>query len=223
MTRRQTVLLLPGNLHDMATLTSDNSPRLAVTAVRVEALPSNKYRVEATNGRVLGRVEGPCDDCQTFPNIPALESAPNGATQALIPADAWKQIFRSVPKSKRLVAVKPVLGNVAAVLADNTSTLATTDLEVQNVQTPRNVDGHWPNTEQVLRSATHGKPKLELRIDASQLIDLLRVAARFATDAIIDLELRGDKVPIVVRASSEGQEFTGLLAPLAPTSPATAS
>src|SRR5262249_39790620 len=73
---------------------------------------------------------------------------------------------------------KPVLGTVAAVLGKDQATLVSTDLENANVQSPRLVEGRWPNTDQVFPK---GKPRFTINVDARLLIDLLHVGLAFSS------------------------------------------
>ena len=212
-------LLLPANLASLSKLVDKNASRFGGTAgVHLMALEGGGYRAEATNGRILGMVKGNFpDDLQNYPNVPAIQAAPNGATVGTIPADAWYKAFKAVPAKK---GTKPILGNLVAVLGNSQATLVSTDLENVNVLEPRLVEGRWPDTDKILPTE---KPRYSIDVDAKLLIDLLQVAADFANGddcRRVTLDLHDPKKPIAVRTKSEsGQEFTGLIVPLVPTSP----
>ena len=138
-----------------------------------------------------------------------------------IPAEVWSKAFKGVPRRP----VKPVLGTVAAVLGKDQATLVSTDLENANVQSPRLVEGRWPNTDQVFPK---GKPRFTINVDAKLLIDLLQVAMAFSSqdhNNKVTMEFHDRNQPFAIRTKSDdGQEFSGLIVPLAnpPGSPAAA-
>jgi DNA polymerase III sliding clamp (beta) subunit (PCNA family) len=150
-------------------------------------------------------------DPQDYPDVPALESAPQGETVGTIPAEVWSKAFKGVPRRP----VKPVLGTVAAVLGKDQATLVSTDLENANVQSPRLVEGRWPTTDQVFPK---GKPRFTVNVDAKLLIDLLQVAMAFSSqdrNNKVTMEFHDRNQPFAIRTrSDEGQEFSGLIVPL---------
>ena len=151
-------------------------------------------------------------DPQDYPDVPALQSAPQGETVGTIPAEVWSKAFKGVPRRP----VKPVLGTVAAVLGKDQATLVSTDLENANVQSPRLVEGRWPNTDQVFPK---GKPRFTINVDAKLLIDLLQVAMAFSSqdrNNKVTMEFHDRNQPFAIRTKSDdGQEFSGLIVPLA--------
>jgi hypothetical protein len=56
----------------------------------VQASGDGTYRVDATDGRVLGVIRGH----SLAVTYPAVEEAPNGVSEALIPAKDWLDAFR---------------------------------------------------------------------------------------------------------------------------------
>ncbi len=80
------VILLPKNLEALAPLASKESARYALTGVHV--IDQGKtYIAEATDGKIMGRVEGIKPDDKTYPvkSISGLASAPNTAHDGVIP------------------------------------------------------------------------------------------------------------------------------------------
>jgi hypothetical protein len=208
-------LILPPNLASLARLTGD-ATRYALSSVRLARTPEG-YEVVASNGKILGHVSGPnaADPEKEYPDLPALDAAANGATEALVPAESWAEAFKLIPKKTQ--RAKPALGNLAAVLGDAETTFGATDLDRQRTLSTRNGEGRYPDFRQVYPA---GPPVVAVRVNASLLCDLLRVGAEFAgsdTDAIT-LELRTGKnncpAPVVIKAKNGTQEFTGVLMPL---------
>jgi hypothetical protein len=181
------------------------------------------YCVEATDGKVLGRVTGECEDAANYPVLPALQTASNGATEGLLPARAFREACKKVPKGVRY---HPILTHLAVVLAPNEATLASTDLDQINAGTYRQVEGKYPPVDDVLPK---GEPTARFSVNAKLLKELLDVAAAFAGDDIPRVTVEvwmpkkavpGQKEPtavgpVRVRAKSNGQEFVGCIMPLA--------
>lgn len=202
------VLLLPANLGSLAKLCSKENPRYATTGLRVRSTKEG-YRIDATDGKRLGIVTGPVDDAADYPPVPALATAPNGEAEAFVQAGVFEKVCKTVCKRG-----KPILGNVATVLGKDVATLATTDLENFNVQSPRNVQGRFPNTDDVFPKE---KRKASFFVDATMLADMLKVAKEFSAEGQGKVEVivyAADK-PIEIRSQNEkGQKFRGLIMPL---------
>jgi hypothetical protein len=91
------MLLMPRNVGKLADLASPDNGKYSLSAVRVDSLGADRYRVVATDGQMLGLVEGPGECWELYPQMPALSAAPNGATTALVPASAWTEAFKLAP------------------------------------------------------------------------------------------------------------------------------
>src|SRR3982751_427147 len=103
-------ILLPANLSHVTRCCASTGYTLA--AVHVVATEDG-YRVEATDARRLARVDGTnAGDPAKFPEIPALTTAPNGASEALIPAKVFAKACKDVntrlvgPEERRALAVR---------------------------------------------------------------------------------------------------------------------
>lgn len=201
-------ILLPANLSHVTKCCAADT-RYALAAVRVLATEDG-YRVEASDSKRLARVDGTnAGDPSKFPEIPALTTAPNGASEALIPAKIFAKACKDVntrlagPEERRALAVR---------LGKDVSTLATIDEDGGSlVRQPRNVEGRFPDTDAAMPT---GKPLASIMVDAVLLAELLQVAAQFASQGhvTIDLFARG---PARITGKNESQKFTGLMAPVA--------
>lgn len=218
-----TPTLLHSNLAPLARASSTDGARYAMQGILIEHLddlgpdlPAG-YRAVATDGRILVLVEGRTEPYERseFPSIPALETAPNGSSKAIIPARVFTQAMKDAP-SGRLVANKPILGRVACVMGEQVSTLATTDLETNLVRQPRNVEGRFPDYASVFPET---EPAVTISFNAHLLVELLKIAATFTpddADGVVKIEVRTKNTPLVVRCQTAGgeQKFTGLCMPL---------
>jgi DNA polymerase III sliding clamp (beta) subunit (PCNA family) len=200
-------ILLPANLASVTKCCAADT-RYALAAVRLMATEDG-YRVEATDGKRLARVDGDnAGDPARFPEIPALISAPNGASEALIPAKIFAKACKDVntrlagSEERRALAVR---------LGKEVSTLATIDEDGGSlVRQPRNVEGRFPNTDAVLPT---GKPVASITVDAALLAELLQVAAQFADQGYVTIDLFG-KGPARITGKNSSQNFTGLIMPV---------
>jgi hypothetical protein len=88
-------ILLPANLSHVTRCCAADT-RYALGAVRV-VVTEDGYRVEASDSRRLARVDGTnAGDPARFPEIPALTTAPNGASEALIPAKIFAKACKDI-------------------------------------------------------------------------------------------------------------------------------
>lgn len=197
------MILLPANLAGLHALTAV-SGRFTIGSVSLTATPEG-YTAVVTDGKALLAVEGkPPAPAEEFP----IALPPTGvpASSALIPAKAWRDAFRSIPKRG-----KPALRCVAVEMGVNESTLATTDLERQNVALTRNVEGYFPEWQGVIPKDS---PKATVTLSAARLVELLKALLPLTDMNSITLEVRKESSPIVIRAESADQKITAILSPI---------
>lgn len=139
--------LLPINLEALESLTGE-SARFALGGVHLRLMGDNTYIAEATDGHSLLRVTGNCGDKEEYPELPALKASPNGELEAIIPARDWKEAFVAAKKVKHH---KAALRTVACVIGKEVTSLASTNLERINFLQPKNIEGRFPATDQILR------------------------------------------------------------------------
>jgi hypothetical protein len=212
-------LLLPRNLGAVAKLANKDphARYFATTAVQLEQM-GPQYRATATDGKRLITVTGTSENPETYPwqGIPALAHADNGATIAHISARDWQAAFKTIPTRCR-----PGLEHVAVTMAENSVTMATTDLERSNVQTPRNVAGRFPDWQRVFPTS---KPVVTIRIDPKLLAETLTTVATF-TDAeapAVSLIVYPKGAPVEIQAkNADGQTTRALVVPLTADKPVT--
>ena len=214
--RPRRLLLLPPSVATIVKLTASGEQQRFGATTGVRLLSTNRgYRIEATDGRRAAILTGPVAEAADFPALPAIAQAASGATEGVLPVAAWTAAFRSTPRG-RAVRVKPILGNLAVVLAKDAATLASTDMERVSAAETRLVDGRFPD---IRRAMPTGQPKAVFAVDAKLLAELLEVAASVVgKDALhrVTVEVRGENDVLVLRAIGEaGEEFTGLAVPLA--------
>jgi DNA polymerase III sliding clamp (beta) subunit (PCNA family) len=200
-------ILLPANLSHVTRCCAADS-RYALAAVRLMATDDG-YRIEATDGKRLARVDGAnAGNPDRFPEIPALMTAPNGASEALIPAKIFAKACKDVntrlagPEERRALAIR---------LGQDMTTLATIDEDGGSlVRQPRNVAGRFPDTDRVMPTA---EPLASIMVDATLLAELLQVAAQFADRGYVTIDLFS-KGPARITGKNASQNFTGLIMPV---------
>jgi hypothetical protein len=184
--------------------------------VQLQVSDDNTFRAMATNGKTAIIAVGHCDDAKRYPNIPALESAPNGETQAIVPAAAWKKAFGEAKRVRR--AGNSVLGNVATVMGEKVTTFASTDLERDCVSQPRNLEGKFPPVASVIPKEEEAVASF--RITPKLLIDLLKAmhGINGDTDGGITIELhKGGRGMIALRSETAQVQLSAALVPLSVT------
>ncbi len=204
--------LLPNNLGTLANVCAKDNTKYAMNGVHLRVHDDNTYRACSTDTKVGLMVTGPCGVADNYPNIPALESAPNGATESLIPAKSWKNSFAAAKKIK--TGFKPILQSVATVIGEKVTSLASTNLEAVTFEQPRNIEGRFPPLADVIPNAE--KAKSTVAIDADKLKDLLTALVPFTCGEYnrIDLEIHGNEkvnTMLVLRTKNDqGQEAVAL-------------
>lgn len=197
------MLSLPRPLSALARLCPRESPRYALTALKIAAYDGGAFRVDATDGRYLGIVRGNSEavahDC--------LNEVPDEATEALIPADEWAKAFRLIPKPRKNAA--SALSSVGLKISKDGFTFGAAGATLAGKQT----DGRFPVTNEVLPKA---RCMFSTHVDARRLAELLTVAAEFAdVNGCVTLHFYHPAKPMGVSArNSEGLFFDGLLMPL---------
>ncbi len=205
-------ILLPPNLAGLTKLAATEGGRFAMNGVLLEITPEG-YRAVATNGKVLGVIEGPpVDTFAEYPALPGLAQAANGATSGIIPSDAWAAGFKMIPK--RAVRINPILNSLACILGKNEVNFGATDLESAPTSYNRLLEGRFPDYRQVFPK---NDPVVTITVDPRLLIEVLKVAAAVADadNCQVTLSIVTPKVPMRVEAKNgTGQSFQGLIMPL---------
>lgn len=204
------IVLLPRSVGTLAKIAADSSePRYVFQGVRLEK-DEKTWRCIATNGKFLVLVEGQRGDEDLFPNPPIFAAADSKATAVSVPAKEWDKAFKEIPKR----AVKPILENVAVATGENTTTFMSTNLENCNVSEPRNIDGRYPDYQQVL---VDKKPERTFKCSIDGLVNLLNSAKAFAPDGMIEVRFFEGKDVVGVGCTTEaGLKFTGIVMSQAP-------
>jgi hypothetical protein len=204
--------LLPSNVASLTKLCAKQAARFAFHAVHLQ-FGSDTYRVEATDGKVMGVVTGSTLDATGHPAEPSLQNAPNGEVGALVPSKQFAKAMK-LTAGKRELNSNPLLGFAAMVLGKAVTTLAVASAQGVAVSQPANLEGRFPNTESALPAGTS---KVTFRIDARLLAELLTVASEFAPQTetpIVRIEVYWHDKPVVLKTENERQQFTGAIMPL---------
>ncbi len=191
------MLKLPINLASLARLSAKEDIRYALSAIRVRETTEG-YEVVATDGHRLAVVTGPglCED-----PVPALEEAPNGVCEALVPAGEWARILKGAKRQPAFVA----LG-----LEVSTFSVGT------DISTVPNQEGRFPDVERVAKESCCSL--IRVRVPARQLAELLLVAVEFSADGpkdgtvILHYGPKG-KLLLVTCDNAEGQHFQAAIMP----------
>jgi hypothetical protein len=186
----------------------------------VQAAGDGTYRVEATDGRVLGVVRGQSVGVA----YPAIEESPNGVQEALIPAKDWVDAFRlkgkqdaiglamcrveeqiPIPDGQRTEdgPESTICVHHPCLFASDKGQLATEAEE-----------GRYPPTDEVIPK--HGA-LATFRLDPAILARLLEVVIALADDdnrAVTFLYYGKGRVIGLAAHNGQGQFFDGVIMPL---------
>lgn len=202
------MIFLPKNLGCLATLAGDESMRYSLAGVHVLD-EGDFYRCEVTDGRLLAIVCGPDARASgagrhiTEEQQQAIEEAPGGVFDVLVPASRWKEAFRQLPKDAAL--------GLAA--GEGVITLALP----QAIARCTPAEGRWPNVDMVL--PTSG-PLVRIRVNPKTLARLLEVATAFSEPGLseppaVDILFYGRDRPLgILGKNHQGQMFDALMMPL---------
>ena len=165
-------------------------------------------RAVATDGWLLAMVESETELKETdFPEIEALKNAPNTAKGAIINVDGLKQAAKGVAKKSRT----PVLREIAVKMAETNSILASTTLENHTVVTPRNIEGTFPNYQQVIpkdESAT-----LKIKFNPRLLGKAIEIAEQVMDRDSIELQFSTATSPLKIVGERKGYKMTLVVMP----------
>jgi hypothetical protein len=189
-------VLLPRNLAALANIAAKDQGRFAVNALHVLAL-NGAYRVEATDGRRLAVVRGPCPE----ENCPALGESSGDAAEVLVPIACWREAFRAKGKKDQAQAVGLAADAAQLRLAVGSKVI-----------TGAPAEGKYPPVDNAL-------PKqpalLAIRVDPTLLAGLLLAAAALEPSGGVGLLFYGADKPLGLAARNDaGQFFDGLVMPL---------
>src|SRR5215472_7512838 len=202
------MIFLPKNLGSLAMLAGDESMRYALAGVHVLD-EGDFYRCEVTDGRLLAIVCGPDARASgagrhiTDEQQQAVEEAPSGDFDIIVPAGRWKEAFRQLPKDAAL--------GLAA--GEGVITLALP----QAIARCSPIEGRWPNVDMVLPSTG---PLVRIRVNPKMLARLLEVAAAFSEPCLseppaVDILFYGRDRPLgIVGKNHQGQTIDALIMPL---------
>ncbi len=209
------MLLIQKNVASLSNLAAKDAGKYSMTGVSLTHTPDGGYQAIATNGRYLGEVTGPGEDFASFPSLPVLTAAPNGATNAVVPIKDWQAAFKAIPKPPKKGG-KAELAQLAVVIGERQTTFAATDGLSVNSSVALNVEGRFPNSDSVFESTGKTSPRATVKLNAALLRELLAVAEQFSPDDTngVTLEIRGENDPVVVRSANTEQQFRGLIMPL---------
>jgi hypothetical protein len=190
---------LPKCVAKLADNAADGAHRYAMNGVRVIHRPDAAFRLEATDGAQLVRVEGVSGAEQ----YPALDSAPNGAMEYTVPAVDWREAFKAAKKHDKV----GVVGSV-----DGVVTLGTLSM----TRTGRAEEGRWPATDEVFPK---GDPAVTVDFNPERLLQVLQTAKAIGLErctlALHQSGPNGDyQLARFIGKNEDGLSFDSLVMPL---------
>ena len=211
------LLLVPAGLAGLAKVAAQAEQARfgATTGIRLERRPGG-YRAEATDGRILVRVDGTHPlNAETYPRVDGLPDNNPDARQAIVPGKVWAAACKAVPNGKK-VKHKPLLGHLAVAMTGKGAVLASTDLSGSEVKVVDSLEGRYPDATKVFLS--EGKIGRRVRLGINNLLRLVQAAQGvLGSSDELTFELPKDPKGVVqLRGTNaeSGAELVGLIVPL---------
>lgn len=187
------LIKLPPNVAALAKLAAKEPSKFSMMGVRVRQTEDG-YRCEASNGKMLGIVEG----TDALDTEHYFDDAPNGATEVILPSKEF------------VAAVKDARPHALMQLGYERVT-AQTNLDGHRVQI-KPLEGGYPDVDEAVNTSC---PRVEVWVNAKFFRDLLDVAIQFTEDNHkVLLRYWDPDSPLVVVSETGTQRFLGLLMPL---------
>ncbi len=188
------MLCLPKNVASLADCCAKDTGRISMTGVQVREY-QDSYQLAATDGRKLVIVRGP-----KLPETPgdpvlrrledAMEDAPSGMYQGVVPAKEWRDAFKAGKKDDR----------VALSMDDRDFAFAFGG----HLMRGELAEGYYPAWENVLPKR---QPAFTIRVNGVYLMQLLAAALPFADDSAVDVHFYGGEQPAGVSCHNEFGQF----------------
>lgn len=190
----------------VAKAASKDETRYILQGVYVEEIKTG-MRTTATDGRMMAMVEDESGafEASEYPANVIPANAPNGAKAAIVPVDAFVKAFKGTSRSRTL----PILETVAVTMGKTETTLGTTDLQAPVVRTVTNIDGRFPNCDQIIPQTSEFTTRYNPRL----LGRALKIAEDFGLDAV-DMEFTGANNPVKIMGRRNGQKLTIVVMPI---------
>ena len=224
-------MLIPKNIFPIARSVSKEASRYMVNGVHVQRLASDKARFEATDGQQLIRIDCPVLQNDSFPAQDGVNFEQVHDFNTIVPAAAWKQAERNIPKSTRFSA--PIQSTV--LLPENANgSLQLITSNGNSLKTEVN-EGQFPNVGAViptelapmkveyLAKEGHNAPftndlYTEITLNAELLASVLETIAKVKADSNIPtvtlhVPLEGTKAMVITAKGIDEEVITALVMP----------
>lgn len=204
-------LYLHKRVAPIAQLASSDESRPNLQGIRVAQLEGGRVQLEVTDGHELARLT--LTPAVADGEFPAPESPPPTQSAGLIHRDAWETAFKGLKKSGHHETL-PVLDHLEVSLGAEHATLTSTDLEGQNRQTVKLMDGRFPNLEAVLPKE---EPTVTISFNATLLKRIMGVLAQISDDKRqprVKLDVFGPNSPMRFTLQDADLELIGLVMPM---------
>jgi hypothetical protein len=183
-------VFLPKNVSGLAGIAATEATRYTLSCVRVMECLGGWYRLEATDGRRLAIVQGPSKEPRV--PLPGLDTAPNGASEVLVPVADWKAAFKQARK-------EDVVGLVAGAELVTLATARTTS-------TCPPGEGRFPPVDQVLPKTL---PLVRFTVNPELLAGLCHLAHTLDPEGNrVEILWYGPDRPIGLMARNDEQQQT---------------
>lgn len=212
------MFLMPKFVSSLKSCVSAESTRYALGGIQLTQLDENHARAEATNAKILCRMEWYHQNAFEYPPVPGFSPGANGAVSAIVPVKALDSACKAIPKGS-VVSHRPIFGNAAVTISEDSAVFATTNGDSSNVSPTKLVDGRWPKTEEVIPD--HSNAVTKILLDPRELIKLLEPFVATADDnsAAVELTIKDRYSCAKLTRKNSTADIVGVIMPLVNESP----
>lgn len=207
------MIKLHKNLQALTKLASKEAIRYPLTGIHVQETKSG-YSVEATDGKLLGRVDGPACNVEELPEAMIVKST---IKAAILPADELHDALKQIKRFNSTPVLEGLVIGLGALDEKITQTVTLTKDLVPITRPIKHVEGNFPDTNGVMPK---GKQDIRIDIDAELMIKLLQVALAISgkgNRVTLDFWTANKgtgPVRMTTEKNEDGQKFIGLIMPL---------
>ncbi len=217
-------MLIPYDIAPIVKAAATEETRYAIHGVQFSRLPDDqagqrRCRAEATNGRILARIDWMEADTMKFPGLDALCLEPVAGFKATLPADRVAKMAKSLSKPPAaMLRAKPILGNY---LLEEPTTNGKAKVQGRDQENePQNatiqtLENRFPDTDAVIPKKSAAKASVKLNPTyLKTLCEIAEKALGCGEDSFIELSLTDDAHPVLLTAEAEGRTLTACIMPI---------
>jgi hypothetical protein len=193
--------------------------KFAVTNVEYQELPENRFKVVATDTKILAILEGGCPDSELHPAEAKLAASPNGCSKTLIPADIFARVMkplkvgkshpkRTVLETTGIAASETIRGQGSDV---NTVTFIASDGKGDRVEQVQVEQARFPECDHLFPKKA---PAFRIKVPVDQMMKLLAIAGKVGEMVTLDFYGSGKQMILTSKSPDSDLSFSAICMPV---------